>query len=116
MLQSRPITAVGDEARATGPVLGPGPVAETFGLPLRTLEEDLWVTPLRDGLREALRFAGTTPARRLRESPIVVTVGGRVAADLDLLGLTPRRRSGVVPTRPSAAGAAAEGGLAGRPA
>ena len=92
MLQSRPITAVGEEARATGPVLGPGPVAETFGLPLRTLEEDLWVTPLRDGLREALRFAGTTPARRLRESPIVVIVGGRVAADLDLLGLTSRRR------------------------
>ena len=93
MLQSRPITAVGDEARASGPVLGPGPVAETFGLPLRTLEEDLWVTPLRDGLREALRLTGTTPARRLRESPIVVTVGGRVAADLDLLGLTTRRRS-----------------------
>ena len=92
MLQSRPITAVGDEARANGPVLGPGPVAETFGLPLRTLEEDLWVTALRDGLREALRFAGTTPARRLRESPIVVSVGGRVAADLDLLGLSTRRR------------------------
>ena len=92
MLQSRPITALGDEARATGPVLGPGPVAETFGLPLRTLEEDLWVAPLRDGLRKALTVAGTTPARRLRESPIVVTVGGRVAADLDLLGLTARRR------------------------
>ena len=46
---------VGDEARAVGPVLGPGPVAETFGLPLRPLEDDLWVAPLRDGLREALR-------------------------------------------------------------
>ena len=92
MLQSRPITAVGDEARASGPVFGPGPVAETFGLPLRTLEEDLWVAPLRDGLREALRFTATTPARRLRESPIVITVGGRVAADLDLLGMTTRRR------------------------
>ena len=73
-------------ARDGGPVLGPGPVAETFGLPLRPLEEDLWVAPLRDGLREALTLAGATPARRLRESPIVVTVGGRVAADLDLLG------------------------------
>ena len=92
MLQSRPITAIGDGARAGGPVFGPGPVAETFGLPLRALEEDLWVAPLRDGLRKALTIAGTTPARRLRESPIVVTVGGRVAADLDLLGLTPRRR------------------------
>ena len=60
MLQSRPITAIGDEARAVGPVLGPGPVAETFGLPLRPLEEDLWVAPLRDGLREALAITGAT--------------------------------------------------------
>jgi rifampicin phosphotransferase len=93
LLQSRPITAIGDEARAGGPVLGPGPVAETFGLPLRPLEEDLWVAPLRDGLREALRITGATSARRLRESPVVVTVGGRVAADLQLLGLTGGRRS-----------------------
>jgi rifampicin phosphotransferase len=93
MLQSRPITAIGDEARAAGPVLGPGPVAETFGLPLRPLEEDLWVAPLRDGLREALAITGATSARRLRESPVVVTVGGRVAADLELLGLDGARRS-----------------------
>ena len=93
LLQSRPITALGDEARAAGPVFGPGPVAETFGLPLRPLEEDLWVAPLRDALREALTLAGATPARQLRGSPIVVTVGGRVAVDLDLLGLTRRRRS-----------------------
>jgi phosphohistidine swiveling domain-containing protein len=93
MLQSRPITAIGDEAHAVGPVLGPGPVAETFGLPLRPLEEDLWVAPLRDGLREALTIAGATSARRLRTSPVVVTVGGRVAADLELLGLTGQRKS-----------------------
>ncbi len=93
LLQSRPITALGDEARAAGPVFGPGPVAETFGLPLRPLEEDLWVAPLRDAIREALALAGATPARQLRGSPIVVTVGGRVAVDLDLLGLTRRRRS-----------------------
>ena len=62
MLQSRPITAIGDEARAVGPVLGPGPVAETFGQPLRPLEEDLWVAPLRDGLREALAITGATSA------------------------------------------------------
>jgi pyruvate,water dikinase len=93
LLQSRPITALGDEVRASGPVLGPGPVAETFGLPLRPLEEDLWVAPLRDGLREALTIVGTSSARRLRNSPVVVTVGGRVAADLDLLGVTRRRRS-----------------------
>ncbi len=93
LLQSRPITALGDEADATGPVFGPGPVAETFGLALRPLEEDLWVAPLRDGLREALTIAGATPARTLRSSPVVVTVGGWVAADLGLLGLTRRRRS-----------------------
>ena len=93
LLQSRPITAIGDEARAGGPVLGPGPVAETFGLPLRALEEDLWVPPLRDGIREALTFTGATSARKLRRSPVVVTVGGRVAADLELLGLTGERRS-----------------------
>jgi rifampicin phosphotransferase len=93
LLQSRPITAIGDEARAGGPILGPGPVAETFGLPLRSLEEDLWVPPLRDGIREALTFTGATPARKLRRSPVVVTVGGRVAADLELLGLTGGRRS-----------------------
>ena len=93
LLQSRPITAIGDEARAVGPVFGPGPVAETFGLPLRPLEEDLWVAPLREAVREALTLAGATPARQLRSSPIVVTVGGRVAVDLDLLGLTRRRRS-----------------------
>ena len=40
MFQSRPVTAVG--AQATGPVLGPGPVAETFPDPLSTLEVDLW--------------------------------------------------------------------------
>lgn len=92
LLQSRPITALGDEAGATGPVFGPGPVAETFGLPLRPLEEDLWVAPLRDGLREALAIAGAVPSRHLRTSPIVVAVRGRVAADLDLIGAGRRRR------------------------
>ena len=93
LLQSRPITAVGDEARARGPVFGPGPVAETFGAPLRPLEEDLWLSPLRDGLREALAITATSSARQRRESPIVVSVRGRVAADLDLLGMAGRRRS-----------------------
>ena len=84
LLQSRPVTAVGD-ARTTGPTLGPGPVAETFPEPLSPLEEDLWVEPLRAGLRAALALAGTTPKRRLSSSPVVTTVAGRVAADLDLL-------------------------------
>jgi pyruvate,water dikinase len=93
LLQSRPITALGAAARTTGPVFGPGPVAETFGQPLRLLEEELWVTPLRDGLREALTIVGTSSARRLRRSPLVITVDGRVAADLELLGVHTRRRS-----------------------
>jgi phosphohistidine swiveling domain-containing protein/ABC-type amino acid transport substrate-binding protein len=84
LLQSRPVTAVGGQ-QGTGPTLGPGPVAETFPEPLSPLEEDLWVEPLRDGLRAALTLAGTTRRRRLAASPVVTTVAGRVAADLDLL-------------------------------
>lgn len=93
LLQSRPITALGNEPDARGPILGPGPVAETFGLPLRALEEDIWVVPLRDALREALRLTGAVSARQLRRSPVVVTVEGRVAADLELLGVAGGRRS-----------------------
>ncbi|HEX2117777.1 MAG TPA: PEP/pyruvate-binding domain-containing protein [Acidimicrobiales bacterium] len=85
LLQSRPVTAVAHVTAPAGPVLGPGPVAETFPEPLSPLEEDLWVTPLRAGLRSALTLAGTTPRRRLAASVVVTTVGGRVAADLDLL-------------------------------
>ena len=84
LLQSRPVTAVGSQV-GTGPTLGPGPVAETFPEPLSPLEEDLWVEPLRNGLRAALVLAGTTKRRRLAASPVVTTVAGRVAADLDLL-------------------------------
>jgi len=87
LLQSRPITAAAAPAvRTRGPVLGPGPVAETFPDALSALEDDLWVTPLRDGLRSALALAGTAPKRRLASSPVVTTAGGRVAADLELLG------------------------------
>jgi pyruvate,water dikinase len=64
LLQSRPITRSATKL-AQRPVFGPGPVAETFGLPLRPLEEDLWVAPLR-ALREALTLAEATPARQLR--------------------------------------------------
>ncbi len=87
LLQSRPITAAAsDDVPAHSPVLGPGPVAETFPDALSALEEDLWVAPLRDGLRSALALAGTAPKRRLASSPVVTTAGGRVAADLELLG------------------------------
>ncbi|HMG42743.1 MAG TPA: PEP/pyruvate-binding domain-containing protein [Acidimicrobiales bacterium] len=93
LLQSRPITTVGAEAQAaTGPVLGPGPLAETFPVALSPLEEDLWIPPLRDGLRIALELLGATSARRLGASPVVVALGGRPAVDLELLGLSPVRR------------------------
>lgn len=92
LLQSRPITAVGGEARAEGPILGPGPVAETFPDPLAALEEDLWVSPLRVGLTEALALVGAASHRQLAKSPVVVTVGGRVAVDLALMGQAPVRR------------------------
>ena len=88
LLQSRPVTAAG-ASPVGGPTLGPGPVAETFPDPLSPLEEDLWVEPLRAGLRSALALAGTTTRRRLAASPVVTTIGGRVAADLDLLGGDP---------------------------
>lgn len=94
LLQARPITTIGAEAQeASGPVLGPGPIAETFPNALARLEEDLWIPPLREGLRRALALLAAAPARRLRTSPVVVTVAGRPAVDLDLLGLSPVRRS-----------------------
>jgi pyruvate,water dikinase len=91
LLQSRPVTAAGplaDRGRAARrqPVLGPGPVAETFPEPLSRLEADLWLEPLREAVGHALRLAGAASPRRLRSSPVVALVGGRAAADLDLLG------------------------------
>lgn len=90
MFQSRPVTAVGSVA--TGPVMGPGPVAETFPDPLAPLEIDLWVAPLRSAMETTLRIAGIAGTRRLARSPVVTTVGGRVAADLELLGASPERK------------------------
>jgi phosphohistidine swiveling domain-containing protein len=93
LLQSRPVTATGTGAHATGPVLGAGPLAETFPDPLRPLETGLWIEPLRDGVTAALRETRAVPVARLRRSPVVVTVGGRVAADLQLFGYVGERRS-----------------------
>ena len=61
LLQSRPVTT---EIRGVprGPLYGPGPVAETFPDPLRPLERDLWVPPLREAMREALVLAGAACA------------------------------------------------------
>ena len=90
LLQTRPITAGIDAAReGVGPLLGPGPVAETFPEPLAPLERDLWLGPLSHGLAEALVLAGVATRRRLSRSPVVRTVGGRAVVDLDVFGLAP---------------------------
>jgi rifampicin phosphotransferase len=86
LLQSRPVTETGTPVHAVGPVLGPGPVAETFPDPLGTLETDLWITPLRDGVTDALRETRAVATSRLKTSPVVTTVHGRTAADLELFG------------------------------
>jgi rifampicin phosphotransferase len=85
VLQSRPVTT---ERRGvpTGPVLGPGPLAETFGLPLSRLESDLWIEPLRQALAETLRFAGSASDAEIAASPVATTIDGRVAIDLELAG------------------------------
>ena len=91
LLQSRPITTLAPPAVARGPVLGPGPVAETLPGVLSPLEADLWVSPLRDGVATALRLAGTKSERALARSPIVTVIGGQVVADLELLGAHRKR-------------------------
>jgi pyruvate,water dikinase len=92
LLQSRPITAVAETA-PSGPILGPGPVAETFPEPLRRLEVEAWLEPLRDGVAQALRATGAVSRRRLTSSPIALAVDGWTAVDLELLGVhrAPRR-------------------------
>jgi phosphohistidine swiveling domain-containing protein len=89
LLQSRPITTL--HGPVSGPVLGPGPLAETFPEPLTRLEQELWVEPLRDGLREALGLVRAASPLALRRSPVVTVVGGRPVADLEVLGVHTRR-------------------------
>jgi len=89
LLQSRPITTV--TGTATGPVLGTGPLAETFPEPLGPLEVDLWLRPLGEGLEQALLLTGTASARALRRSPVVREVDGWPVADLVRLGVVPER-------------------------
>ena len=93
LLQSRPVTAGAEAVPSSGPLLGPGPVAETLPAALSPLEEDVWVEPMRSGVESALRVVGATSLRALGRSPIVLSVGGRVAADLDLLGANPKGSS-----------------------
>lgn len=100
LLQSRPVTAGG--ATGVGPVLGPGPVAETFPDPLRALEQDLWIAPLRDALTVVLPLLGRASSRELRRSPVLAIVEGRPAVDLDLLEPAGRRRGfALLDPRPS---------------
>ena len=90
LLQSRPITAAADvDVPKRAPLLGPGPIAETFPDPLSRLEEDLWLTPLAEGLAEALRLTGASSNKALTRSPIATTVNGRPVVDLALFGLAP---------------------------
>lgn len=91
LLQSRPITAVAERA-PTGPVLGPGPVADTFPEPLGRLESEAWLGALREGIVHALKATGAASARRLAASPVAFTVGGWPVVDLELLGV--HRRPG----------------------
>jgi pyruvate,water dikinase len=94
LLQSRDVTATGAAAEATGPVLGPGPVAETFPAPLHPLELDLWVDPLRRAVASAIHVTGARSRSRIDRSPVVCGVGGRVAADLELFGIVPSGGAG----------------------
>jgi rifampicin phosphotransferase len=91
LLQSRPITTL--HGPVSGPLYGPGPLAETFPDALSPLEEDLWLDPLRDGLRYAIGLLGGASPGRLQRAPLVISVDGRPAVDLVLLGEDPRRRS-----------------------
>lgn len=89
LFQARPITAMAARPAPGARLLGPGPVAETLPGVLQPLEEDLWLTPMSHGLTLALDIAGAAPRRTLRKLPLVVTVDGRAAADLRLLGAVP---------------------------
>ncbi|HYZ98330.1 MAG TPA: PEP/pyruvate-binding domain-containing protein [Acidimicrobiales bacterium] len=89
LLQSRPITT--PTGRPTGPVLGAGPLAETFPEPLSPLEADLWLAPLREGLEQALLLTGAASTQELRRSPVARQVDGWAVADLEALGTVPRR-------------------------
>lgn len=87
LLQARPITTAAAAADAHSPVYGPGPLSETFPDPLSTLEQDLWIPPLREALAFALRTVGVK--HRIDPTAAVIVVDGRPAIDLDLIGMNP---------------------------
>jgi pyruvate,water dikinase len=94
LLQSRPITTV--TGKPTGPVLGTGPLAETFPDPLSPLEADLWLAPMREGLEHALRLTGTKSARALRRSPVARQIDGWAVAAVQAGRMRP---AAVIPRR-----------------
>ncbi|WTW94039.1 PEP-utilizing enzyme [Streptomycetaceae bacterium NBC_01309] len=89
LLQSRPITRHAAAVSPHAPLLGAGPLAETFPNPLWPLEADLWLPPMRQGLENALRRTGA----RLPDDgePLVRSVGGHAVAVLEALGAAPPR-------------------------
>lgn len=86
LLQTRPMTTT--VGIPSGPLLGPGPVSESFPEALYPLESDLWVPPLRRAVREALLLSGIR-RRKVDSSPLVVVSGGRIAVDLELFNAAP---------------------------
>jgi pyruvate,water dikinase len=94
LLQSRPVTT---EIRGVpqGPIFGPGPVAETFPEPLCELEQDLWIPPLCQAVREAVVLAGSATPEEVADRAVVISVDGHVAIDLRLAGeIVPKRTLG----------------------
>lgn len=89
LLQSRPITRRAVAVPRNAPLLGAGPLAETFPNPLWPLEADLWLPPMRQGLENALRRTGARLPRG--GEPLVRSVGGHAVADLEALGAAPSR-------------------------
>jgi phosphohistidine swiveling domain-containing protein len=92
LFQSRPVTTE-IAGRPVGPVLGPGPVAETFPDPLRPLEVELWIEPLARAVRTAMTLTGVAGQQELDRSPVVTTIDGRAVVDLELFGEARPRRS-----------------------
>ncbi|MDP2292268.1 MAG: PEP/pyruvate-binding domain-containing protein [Actinomycetota bacterium] len=93
LLQSRPVTAIAETGTGPQPILGPGPLAETFPEPLSRLSVDLWLDPLRDGMVRALSATRAASQESIARSPVVSAVNGRAAVDLELIGMTAPHRS-----------------------
>lgn len=92
LLQTRPVTTEVTGV-PTGPVLGTGPVAETFPDQMTTLERDVWLPPLREAISHALQVAAVASEQDVEDSPVLLDLHGRVAVDLELFGRVERDTS-----------------------